>query len=216
MGWFYKDGERKVGPFTEERLRESLERGGLPHDTPVWRDGMADWKAASEVLDLAPPEPDAWYYRAPAGGTIGPVTAGEVARHVLDGELDADSLVCHVGDMVWEPVSADRDLLDAIAELRHERKLHPAPARPPRPAPEAPAGVTPGEAAKPASAPSAAPHADWYQRALGGEKGPFTLQQMEYRVKQGALKRDDLVRGPGHPDWVHAADAPELGDAFHA
>ena len=55
--WFYaKDGEQH-GPVEAEDIRERLKSGDLSNGTLVWREGMAQWTALGEVLELREPVP---------------------------------------------------------------------------------------------------------------------------------------------------------------
>ena len=57
-----KDGEQK-GPFTEDDVRGMIARGEVAASDLLWKDGMAEWTAASEVeefadaVEEAPPPP---------------------------------------------------------------------------------------------------------------------------------------------------------------
>jgi hypothetical protein len=52
-GWYYSESDKPVGPVSVEALRRFLlsARGGTT--TMVWRDGLADWRRADEVDELA-------------------------------------------------------------------------------------------------------------------------------------------------------------------
>ena len=45
-------GSQQTGPYTVEELGELIESGTLTTSTLVWREGMAQWRAAGEVNDL--------------------------------------------------------------------------------------------------------------------------------------------------------------------
>lgn len=75
--WYHVGtNQQPVGPMTLEALGEALRIGGLPAGTLVWREGWADWTAASAVPELrglaaaAPP--------APSTPLAPPVQAGPV------------------------------------------------------------------------------------------------------------------------------------------
>ena len=52
-GWYYaKDGDQ-IGPVTAAQLKKLAETGELTSDCRVWRDGMKEWKLASDVPGLA-------------------------------------------------------------------------------------------------------------------------------------------------------------------
>ncbi len=52
MSWFYvKDGQR-MGPVSEPQLRQKFMEGAVSDRTPVWREGMADWRPMGEVAGM--------------------------------------------------------------------------------------------------------------------------------------------------------------------
>ena len=56
--WFYGKGGQKLGPVSDEELRNLVSRGTLGPNDLVWKEGMADWQKASTVPGLVFP-PDA-------------------------------------------------------------------------------------------------------------------------------------------------------------
>lgn len=69
--WYYRQGERTIGPIGEAQLRELADQGELRPGTYVWREGMADWVPAGHVPGLlavgTPPPP-------PGGSSLAPPT----------------------------------------------------------------------------------------------------------------------------------------------
>ncbi len=61
--WFYAKNKQKVGPVTEEQLKELVRSGELSRNDMVWKEGMAKWTEAGQVEGLFP---------APANLTAGP------------------------------------------------------------------------------------------------------------------------------------------------
>jgi membrane protease subunit (stomatin/prohibitin family) len=51
--WFIALGGTAHGPLAESALLDQARAGHLKRDTLVWREGMSDWKPASEVPELA-------------------------------------------------------------------------------------------------------------------------------------------------------------------
>ncbi len=51
--WHVADGQRRLGPFTEEALQAALERGELSERCLVWRQGMAGWEPISKHFQKA-------------------------------------------------------------------------------------------------------------------------------------------------------------------
>jgi len=54
--WIARQGT-KHGPFPEEQVRKNYASGRVLATDLVWTDGMADWKAASQVFGAVPPRP---------------------------------------------------------------------------------------------------------------------------------------------------------------
>jgi len=61
--WYFADGDVERGPITEAQLRALIGTGNLKPEDLVWKEGMEDWTAASEVSGLfdqaAPATPSA-------------------------------------------------------------------------------------------------------------------------------------------------------------
>lgn len=53
MDWYYMDGDRQVGPETDDAMTSLIRSGHVRRPTPVWRDGMPDWAEAGQT-ELAP------------------------------------------------------------------------------------------------------------------------------------------------------------------
>lgn len=61
--WYYESGSGSKGPVSAEEVTGLIRSGVVSRTTRVWRDGFADWKAASETelgesLDGPPPIPN--------------------------------------------------------------------------------------------------------------------------------------------------------------
>jgi uncharacterized RDD family membrane protein YckC len=50
MNYYYAVNGQQTGPVSEEQLRQMVASGSLPAETPVWREGMADWQPFSVAL----------------------------------------------------------------------------------------------------------------------------------------------------------------------
>ena len=53
--WYYGSQGQQNGPITESELRRLLADGSLTQQTLVWRDGLGEWRAVSEVPELQAP-----------------------------------------------------------------------------------------------------------------------------------------------------------------
>ena len=52
--WFYSLDNQQKGPVTWESLRQLAASGKLSRGDLVWREGLADWKPASQIENLLP------------------------------------------------------------------------------------------------------------------------------------------------------------------
>jgi hypothetical protein len=58
MEWYYRDGDKQVGPVAEPAMLALIKAGVIGSSTPVWRQGMADWsllKQSDLATSIAPP-----------------------------------------------------------------------------------------------------------------------------------------------------------------
>lgn len=51
--WYYAKDDNQHGPVDEHQLRQLVERGELQGDDLIWREGMEDWRPASELDQIA-------------------------------------------------------------------------------------------------------------------------------------------------------------------
>ncbi|MCV9965103.1 RDD family protein [Pararhizobium sp. BT-229] len=51
--WHYVMGQERLGPVSDEELRELIRSGTVTRDTLVWKQGFDGWKAAGDVLGAA-------------------------------------------------------------------------------------------------------------------------------------------------------------------
>ncbi len=54
--WYYLIDSEQVGPVEAVRLKELADSGFLKPTDLVWREGMPDWKPASQMKNLFPPD----------------------------------------------------------------------------------------------------------------------------------------------------------------
>ncbi len=55
--WFYIEDEQQRGPVSETDLEALRRAGKINADTPVWREGMANWQPLREVMPAAAEQP---------------------------------------------------------------------------------------------------------------------------------------------------------------
>jgi len=57
---------------------------------------------------------------------------------------------------------------------------------------------------------------NWFYARGGQQQGPFPIQSLRDMAARGQLTAGDLVWRQGMPQWLPAAQAPELADCFSA
>jgi len=50
--WFYADGGKQLGPFSESQFRDLIANGTIPGASYVWTNGMENWQHAQDVPGL--------------------------------------------------------------------------------------------------------------------------------------------------------------------
>lgn len=55
--WYYANGNEQAGPVSEDRLKQLFSSGQLQRSNLVWKEGMANWAAASTIPALSPSTP---------------------------------------------------------------------------------------------------------------------------------------------------------------
>jgi uncharacterized membrane protein YhaH (DUF805 family) len=53
-GWHYAEGERVIGPISEEQLLAAINQRRDGQDVLVWRNGFQNWQRAGDVPELKP------------------------------------------------------------------------------------------------------------------------------------------------------------------
>ena len=100
--WFYLSGGTPQGPVDVAGLSVLAREGRLERSSLVWKEGMADWRPASEFHDglfVA----DEWFYLTEDGtqkGPVGELRLGDLAR---DGTIGRRSLIWKTGMAGWRP-----------------------------------------------------------------------------------------------------------------
>lgn len=89
--WWYANGTQQHGPISAHELKRIAAEGGLQPDALVWREGMAEWIAASSVRGLMPetpppaPAPD-FTEVSPAPAPGAPPAWAAASAHPVDNE----------------------------------------------------------------------------------------------------------------------------------
>jgi uncharacterized RDD family membrane protein YckC len=79
MNWYYVSAGERVGPLSEEAMRDSVAMGRVAGETLVWRDGMENWTPFESVRgELGVPPAPPW--PPPAPEFASPVSPGAEQR----------------------------------------------------------------------------------------------------------------------------------------
>ena len=89
--WYYALGGERLGPVSQEQLRELSSSGQLQASDLVWQEGMADWTPAGEVQGLLPAAAEAG--PPPVPGSPPPMRKSESPKMVSDLKRFFDPLV---------------------------------------------------------------------------------------------------------------------------
>ncbi|MCO5131952.1 MAG: DUF4339 domain-containing protein [Xanthobacteraceae bacterium] len=101
--WFYADGGKQLGPYSEAQLEELIASGAVTGMTYVWTDGMENWRHAQDVPGLMPGQPRPPGPPNPAGGNFAGAGFG---REAAAPEASGRSLWVDFGiwDFTWRSV----------------------------------------------------------------------------------------------------------------
>ena len=70
--WYYSKGGEQKGPVEQQELQRLLSTGEVKPTDLVWRDGLANWQAASQVPEWCRRIPLRQFETTPARQRIGP------------------------------------------------------------------------------------------------------------------------------------------------
>jgi uncharacterized membrane protein len=118
--WYYAENNEQRGPVLEDNLKGLLASKKLPGETLVWKEGMANWTAASQVPSLsttaaAPVITSATSTPNPASVT--PVTTSDVIGTPEALEVDPDDaeknkifgIIAYIGILCLVPLFAVKE-----------------------------------------------------------------------------------------------------------
>jgi hypothetical protein len=57
MNWYYKDGDSKVGPVSDEQIRQLASQGKIKPETKVWNELISKWLPYGEIIGSNSPPP---------------------------------------------------------------------------------------------------------------------------------------------------------------
>ena len=122
MEYYIIQNDTQIGPLSRDQLLQA----GLTAQTPVWRQGMADWKPAGELPELANllydalgrgQTPPTLYYAMLHGVRVGPVGINDL----ISAGLTADTMVWAEGMQAWAPARTVPALQQALADAAMRR-----------------------------------------------------------------------------------------------
>ncbi len=148
--WLVGREGQQFGPFTTDDLRAKLARGEVAPTDLVWREGMANWVAASAVPELQPPPPQpvsvvpmaeqpsgAMWLIGRGGQQLGPYSTADVQAMAASGQVARGDLLWREGMAEWKPLAEVPEFAGVA------RSMPPAMPTGPAAPPFAPAGPSP-------------------------------------------------------------------------
>lgn len=88
--WYYAENNEQRGPVLESELKALLASGKLPGESLVWKEGMANWTAASQVPALNPSPAVAPAATAAGTPDITPVAPSDIIGTPQSLDVDVD------------------------------------------------------------------------------------------------------------------------------
>ena len=121
--WYYAENNEQRGPVLESELKGLLASTKLPGDTLVWKEGMANWTAASQVtaLNATPLTASAPVITSvsstPNPESVSPVTAADIIGTPEALEVDPDDaeknkifgIIAYISILCLVPLFAVKD-----------------------------------------------------------------------------------------------------------
>ncbi len=180
------DGQQR-GPLSKDDLTELIRSGTVTGNTPMWKQGMAEWQPVGSHPDYAsfiaraqptpPPIPKApAYFALIDGQQQGPFSVDQITAMAASGQVSGTTLIWRSGMADWQPAGSYPPLAAAFS------------AGPP----PIPAGPPPVPAAPPA-VPAAAPGA---QSPVPGNPTPQPAQSVRVRSYCSATGKEGIGSGP--------------------
>lgn len=122
--WYYAENNEQRGPVLESELKGLLATHKLPAETLVWKEGMANWTPATQVVALSPLTSTASAATAvasaattPNPASVTPVTSSDLIGTPESLEVDADDaeknkifgIIAYLGILCFVPLLAAKD-----------------------------------------------------------------------------------------------------------
>lgn len=111
--WFYADGGKQLGPYSESQFRDLIANGTVSGASYVWTSGMENWQRARDVPGLLdrprPPGPPNLAGATLGGASLGGTSPGGVASPAASGAaggVSGGSLWVDFGiwDFTWRSI----------------------------------------------------------------------------------------------------------------
>ncbi len=116
--WYYAESGQQIGPYSEHEMQSLLEHGKIQPETPVWKNGMANWQPVSEMTELANAVAKATAPEAQA------VPADEEGAHLKLGGARHYEKVNQKDDDPNEEVLVSEMMQDAVESEKKSSKLY--------------------------------------------------------------------------------------------
>lgn len=97
--WFFAEGDKQLGPYPENQLRDFIAAGKITATTFVWTEGMSGWQRAGDIPGLIPDRPM-------PPGPPGISAATQTRRPTMAGGAGSGTLSIDFGiwDFTWRSI----------------------------------------------------------------------------------------------------------------
>lgn len=211
VAYYLEVGGEAKGPYSLDDISAMIDRGEVTALSPVWKEGLASWKTAAGVEEIAALLPAV---AAPGGETGTPAPGDEQEASPADEEAlpPPDSGVAEVapGEEVAPPAAEATPPAETtpppevVAAPPAVEETPPAEAPPPAVVEETPPPVV--------VVPPAEPHAGVRYFVAVGERstGPFSFEDMKAKVEAGEVQAATQIWKKGMEAWGAAATVTEI------
>lgn len=107
--WFYADGGKQLGPFSETQFRDLIANGTVSGASYVWTNGMENWQHAQDVPGLMnrprPPGPPNLAGASVGGTNLGGAASSVTSMPVASGASDRSLWIDFgIWDFTWRSI----------------------------------------------------------------------------------------------------------------
>lgn len=108
--WYYTIGEKQLGPFSSDEIKQRIFEGKITYDTLLWTETFANWTSMKETIFSSIPLPNCsssdnsmWFYEI-GGEKRGPATKINIEKCIDDETITYGTLLWTESFTEWVPV----------------------------------------------------------------------------------------------------------------